>query len=130
MTSQEKLIKFVELKDRIIKRETSINYIDKGDINEIKKWNRHKCKKVYEQLKLNIRALDIADFAVGVCPWCIDKSNIGIEKCKCKICGYAKRHGDCINDSSSLFHKYYSRYTKGTLSNKVYKNMISEIERR
>ncbi len=135
MNAKNKLVKFVELKNKIVKKTTNMCYINDEDIEDIKRWNSEECKTTYKKLKNNIFKLeDISGFAVGVCPWCISIPPNGTSL-PCAKCGYGLRHGIC-DSKNSLYFKYRSKYIESMyitleepLSNRVYRDMIDQIER-
>ena len=128
MNNIEKLVKFVELKNKVVKKVTGINYANRDDIAEIKEWGEKKCEAVYGAIELSILTTDISNFAIGACPWCISIPCFDYGTA-CEKCGYGERNGICINNVSSLFYKYNSKYIKGSLSNTVYRDMIKQINK-
>ena len=127
MINQEKLVKFVEMKNKIIKEKTGVTYITEEDIADIREWDEEVCKKVYDELCYWINGCEIEGLTTHTCIWCHydDIANTTFDDCdKCK---YAKRHGMCY-DLTSSYHKYGTPAAIQALSNKVYENMLKKIE--
>lgn len=125
MTYKEKLIKFVEAKDKIIKEKTGINYINDLDIQEIREWDEESCKKIYSSFTRNINTYFIHDLLIGTCPWCLKSTINNVHDCK--ICGYGKRHGMC-DAEGSLFRDYNLKWEIGFITNDMYMEILKDIE--
>ena len=125
MTYKEKLIKFVKIKDKIIKEKTGINYINELDIQEIREWDEETCKKIYSRFTISINTYFVHDLSIGTCPWCL-KSTVN-DVHDCKDCEYGKRHGMC-DDDGSLFSKYISKWEVGFITNDMYMKILKDIE--
>ena len=115
---KDKLIKFLELKNELIYKKIGINYVNKRDIREIKSWEDHECKWIYNIIKNGI-FLGSKDAKGKTCPWCIKYND-------CNNCGYGKRYGICIQFLDSYYEEHL-RYLK--ISNIIYKDIIKEIEK-
>lgn len=126
MNDKEKIIKFLEMKNEIIKKESKINYIDKEDIEDVKSWSNKKCKTIYQYITDQIHIKKVYGIGFSTCPWCI---LCNIYKVKgCTDCGYGERHGEC-GYGDSLYDLYRSVYLiENVLTNKVYKNILKTIE--
>ena len=129
MTNKKKLIKFLKLKNSFIKQNTQIDYTNEKDINDIKRWSNEKCKQVYNIIYENIMHHNAYRLYLDTCPWCIlGKIKHGL--CSVKACGecqYGKNHGICGTEGSS-YNKYADQDIGYKLTNKVYQNMIKQIE--
>jgi len=115
---RKKLIKYIELKTKLIKELFDIEYTNKDDIKEVKKWTEIKCNKIYEKIKDHIMIGHVESIGTWSCPWCIANNVI------CSNCNYYKRHEDderCICKVSIDPHP-------SRLTNKMYKNIIKIIE--
>jgi hypothetical protein len=107
MTAKEKLIRFLEKKNEIVKEMTGLSYITKEDIEDIKNWKDKNSEKAWETIVLN---MEMSSFRTSknkivlpndcfLCPWCIIYDDED-----CNNCGYKKRHGDC-ESANSLYKK-------------------------
>ena len=121
MTNKEKIIKFLELKNDFIFRETDIEYIDSEDIDDVNTWSEELCEELYEGICFEINKNNINGVGSGVCVWC------AIHNPQCSKCGYGIRHGVCVAPGS-LYSQYRSQHLIDAFSNDVYKNIIKEIE--
>ena len=121
MTHQDKLIKFVKLKNEVIENETGIKYIKDADIENVKTWDETECKFVYEELLYNINNLHKHGLTRYTCIWCI------IKDIDCCDCNYGKINGMC-NELDSLYREYDTDEVVELLTNDKYKEMIREIE--
>ena len=121
MTNKEKLIKFIEAKNRLVVKASGVKYIDKEDIKDINEWNNPVCKNVYKQLTKEILN-GAEELYISTCIWCIKYST------HCDSCGYQERHGKCM-DGGSLFQTYNTDKTQKVLTNKKYKQILQRIEK-
>ena len=121
MTHQDKLIKFVKLKNEVIENETGIKYIKDADIEDIKTWDDSECEFVYVALVHNINHQNKHGLNRHTCIWCI------INNTDCYDCNYAKTNGAC-DEHGSLYRKYDTDEVVELLTNDKYKEMIREIE--
>jgi hypothetical protein len=95
---KEKLIKYVQAKNKYIKNITGINYVTEDDIDDIMSWEEEECKQIW-------RTLYPADELHG-CPWCI-KTYTKHLRLNCGACSYGNRNNKCGDDSriSSILGK-------------------------
>jgi len=105
MTSREKIIKILIVKQNLIKQETGLDYIDKEDLAEVKAWSAKECKKIISEMVNMFYEDNISD--ISICPWCCL-----FYYADCRQCSYGKRHGKC--------------YEQGTW----YKNIIKALNHR
>ncbi len=137
MNDKEKLIKFIQLKNEIIEKETDLKYITQIDIDIINKWNDNICKRIYTDLTRAINDLGEKGLTENTCIWCIKDyidhnniiSNIKYLECisTCYGCEYKTQHGKC-DESDSLYQKYAVDKVVNLLTNEVYKDMLKKIE--
>ena len=128
MKYQEKLIKFIQLKNEIIEKESDIKYIVQEDINNIKKWDNILCEKVYVDLISEIKSFGRRGLNDDTCIWCLKKYiETGWRDDECDNCEYKINHGEC-GDNGSSYIKYSTKNVELLLTNEVYKNMLKEIE--
>jgi hypothetical protein len=90
---KEKLIKYIQAKNRYIKNITGIDYIIEDDIDDIMSWEEEECEQIWKNLKLRNEA--------DSCPWCV-KSYIKYTCLNCECCNYGHRHGKCTLDGSRI----------------------------
>jgi len=127
-TTKDKLIMFLELKNKRIKKFSRYNYIENEDIEDIKNWDLKICDMVYNKIANNILNHNyIYGLSNTTCPWCILYFYSMSNTCDLDSCGYAKRHGDCIC-TDSLYNKVCKECSDNHISNKEYVNMINKIE--
>ncbi len=122
MKHQEKLIKFIQLKNEIIEKETDLFYINQDDIDGLKRWPETLCIDVYQELIENIQFGKASGINDGTCIWCIENRN-----CNCYECEYGARHGIC-NHIGSLFDSYSTDTRETLLDNETYQHIIKKIE--
>ena len=125
MNYQKKLIKFIQLKNEIIEKETGIKYIEQEDIDNIKKWDDIICKKIYINLTNSIINLRESGLSEDTCIWCI--KNYLNRIYDCDNCEYKIKHGLC-DENESTYQKYAIDNVIKLLSNKVYQHMLKEIK--
>ena len=123
MNNKEKIIKFLQLKNAIIERETGINYIVPADIEDIESWSDMQCNLTYEYMYYEITRQQVYGLGYATCVWCIFYKEDG-----CKDCGYGKRHKLC-SDDDSLYNSYKTTKLTEILSNKVYLNILENIKK-
>ena len=124
MNDKEKIIKFIQLKNEIIKKESKINYINKEDIDDIKSWSDDDCKTIYARMTNEININKIYGLGFASCPWCI----LYKKKGECSDCGYGDRYIECGYDDS-LYNQYRSvNLIENLLNNKAYLNILKTIE--
>ena len=121
MNCQKKLIKFVQMKNEIIEKETGIKYIEQEDIDDIKEWSEEDCTYAYNDLEFFINSCNADGLTEHTCIWCF--KYLGK---RCKECEYGLQHGICRKDNS-LFNSYKTKEVKALLTNIVYKKMIEQI---
>ncbi len=122
MDVKEKLIKFIQLKNEIIEKETGLKYIVQEDIDDIKKWNEKECNNVYDDLDFFIHSNSkVNGLTEYTCIWCF--KHFGE---KCEECDYGLRHGICRNDGS-LFNKYKTKEVKALFTNEVYVELFNQM---
>ncbi len=130
MMGQMMVIKFVKLKNKIIKEATGIPYVDERDIEEIRGWSEETCQEIYKIMWRRIMLRKVYGFNDDCCPWCIleeinnwrDSNNA-----RCYGCGYGIRHGQC-GKVNSLFRKFDGLNLDETFSNKIYHNILSQVK--
>ncbi len=128
MNYQEKLIKFVQLKNEIIEKESDIKYIVQEDIDIIKKWDNIICEKIYVELISEIKSFGRNGLADDTCIWCLKKYiESGCRGDDCDDCEYKINHGEC-GDNGSSYIKYSNKKVETLLTNEVYKDMLKKIE--
>ena len=120
MDHRKALIKFVQLKNKIIEEYAGLNYVNKKDIDGIKKWNKQDCKRVYDQLQYEINVCEQEGLAEATCIWCI-KYVVGHNRDG----SYAMHHGRCGNENS-LYRRYDTKEVINLLSNNVYKEIFKK----
>jgi len=127
MTYKEKLLKFVEIKASILRRSSSIQYIDKGDINEIKNWSKKNCEEIY---KLIVKYVNFTSsensFDSITCPWCVLNFYIKFYA-NCYKCVYGKRHGICKKQASK-YQRLVNEKAFIPLTKNKYIEIINRIE--
>jgi hypothetical protein len=95
---KEKIIKYVQAKNKYIKNITGINYVTEDDIDDIMSWKEKECRLIWRKIKpIN---------EINGCPWCI-KTYIKHDFLNCTDCSYGNRNGKCGDDSriSSILGK-------------------------
>jgi hypothetical protein len=96
MTSQEKLVLFVQAKNDYIKElipDCSESYAVDADIVDLARWPNSVADSVWKAIvdwKPHLLAL-----GTTTCPWCLLSKG-------CDNCMYAKRHKNCLRDNSSF----------------------------
>ena len=95
MNDKERIIKFLQLKNAIIEKETGINYIVPADIADIEEWSDVYCRLAYGYMYYEIKHFQVYGLGYATCVWCILYKENGCDKC-----GYAQRHGICGDDDS------------------------------
>ena len=125
---QDRLLKFLELKNKIIENKTGIKYIDVNDIKDVKQWDEELCKTVYLRLLNSITCGGAQRLARETCLWCIvdDLRNI-YELDKCIHCNYGLRHDICCNNGS-LYNEYDIPKVRKSFTNRAYRDMLQDIE--
>ena len=98
------LIKFLEEKNKLVRKRTNMDLILPDDLNEVFTiWSENDCKTAL--MKLHARP------DKNLCPWCM--------LFKCSTCGYGRRNGICAtyttNKYSTIIGKLWIRYTPNTL---------------
>ena len=120
ITYKEKLVKFVKLKKKHIKKFGFI-YVDYKDYKNIRSWPEEICKEIYKKL---VSEIVIANLAEGLssftCPWCIYHNSV------CDLCYYGKRYGVCAA-SYSAYKRYNTKEVKEYFTNEIYIDIINEI---
>ena len=130
MTYKKKLMLFTELKKEHIQK-FGIIYADHKDYRNIKTWKNDKCKMIYNTLVKNIN-FGVRGLTDDTCVWCIYNTYkyriyyYGQYFDHCDECYYGKRYGECLQ-VGSLYKKYATSEIKRSFTNKVYKDMINEI---
>ena len=124
MLYKEKLVAFIKLKDKIVKKEINIKYIDKRDIKDIRKWDEKTCEEIYKQLISSIYEGSYGMFN-DTCIWCI-KYRYHYTYDECKKCEYGKNHGLCRD----LYTNYsiYRSSNVDILSNNEYRTILKQIK--
>ena len=120
MKYQEKLIKFIQLKNELIKKETKLYYIDDYDIDTVKGWFEKSCKNIYKILKDNIKYIGSNGLTELTCIWCIHN-----KEDTCYKCEYGFHHGICSHEGS-LYDKIIT--ARKLFTSQVYMDMIKKIE--
>ena len=127
MTDQEKLVKFVEMKNEIIKGKTGVVYVTEEDIADIREWDDNVCKEVYEELCYWINDCERGGLTTHTCIWCHFDDIVNVTCDDCDECKYAARHGMCC-DLTSSYYKYDTPAVIQALSSEAYTNMLKKIE--
>ena len=122
MKDKEKLIKFVQLKNEIIEKETGINYVTQKDIDDIKKWKKNEYEETYQILIENIDDDKTYGLGEATCIWCIKNNPL-----PCLDCEYGKKHGICFQ-AGSLYDNYRTDEMIKIFTNEVYQKLIQKIE--
>ena len=109
MSAKRKLVRFIKLKDKIIKELTGISYIDEEDIRDILSWYEEMCEAVIKEMLRNkiYKANDAT-----ICPWCMEDYLSDYSERYCEGCEYALRHGNCADDESLYKKIYYTAEEK------------------
>lgn len=131
MNDRQKIIIFMEEKNKIIKRKSGIVYMTKRDIKVIEKWLDEDCKVIWEKLLENLEdllnSLYDYDFDSDMCPFCIYHNN------NCNECSYGKNNGICYSRSidnryGKIKKRLIYKFGDGTLvTNQEYQKIIIEI---
>ncbi len=93
LTSKDKLLRFLQLKQDIIKKRFKINYMLKADFDEVKSWDELDCEITVSNIAEDHETDE------ETCAWCI------IEEMKCSNCGYGKRNKICTEDDSARYDR-------------------------
>jgi len=135
MNANEKLIRFMELKQEVLKSlGCNTPYFTKGDAEIIQAWSKEDAKEIWDILEDSIKLFDGKGLRSDVCPFCIYHSVKGIP---CQYCKYAKNHGGiCSFRSSSDYNviivfletKFGKDADKLIFSNTLYKFFLDLIE--
>ena len=133
LTSKEKLIIFIKLKNSRIKKITDIDYITNEDIKDIESWDIELCDKVYKKLEININNIRNHNFSGLTCPWCIiyyeiDNDYDDINGYCDPDCGYLIRHGNCFIENS-LYQTINFKNITNALTRDFYCNIIKKMEK-
>jgi hypothetical protein len=98
MTSNEKIVMFMEGKNNLIKGyNKKLTYFKVGDKKEILSWSSEYADRVWKFIK---KYKNGAGLSTVNCPFCIyNKMNCDIDSCV--VCKYGKRHGKCYDKDST-----------------------------
>ncbi len=131
MTGKEKLIKFLQLKNEVIKKETNINYVGKEDVTEISSWDEDRCGSIYKDIVRTVMDIDTKGLSSTTCPWCVAyRKHCGGDG-GCTLCNYGQRNGNCYN-TQSLYRRQIRKAQTSfdiLLSNRTYKNIIMNCKK-
>ena len=97
MTHNEKLVKFLELKHKVILEQSNLSCIDKQDMQSVLAWTEKDSEIVFKRIKKYIDLRIPRPWTLGLevytCPWCIYQKYIS-DSC-CGTCQYGKNHNYC-----------------------------------
>jgi len=138
MTPQDKIVKFLQTKNKTIYKNTKLRYIYDKDLEYIEEvLDSSIANDIWGQIQFNICFEDAKGLTSLICPWCIEKQ-INDEE-DCFICTYGQVHGICFRSKDP--NKYISHYDHiykvldsknikdyKILSNQWYRNLIKKIE--
>ena len=129
MTYKEKIVKFLEIKNRIIYSTSNVRYINEEDIEDIKHWSEEDCKKTYKYMIEVVNNDDAFEFYPNstTCPWCIYYHFINNNYDKCNECGYGRRHGICDEPYSKYKELVYGN-SFTPLNRLKYMAILNKIE--
>jgi hypothetical protein len=127
MYHKEKLIKFVEIKNIIIRGNTNILYIDDRDVDDINSWSDRECERVYTYIVDCINCDKNHDIRSNVCPWCVHHHYNHNYDDECNDCGYGKRHGVC-DEANSKYLQLVRTDIFSVLTKNIYIEILEAIE--
>jgi len=131
VTYKEKIIKFMQEKNKIIKKHTGIIYFNEKDKNDILSWSEKDCKNIYLKILDHVTQKYVFGMGWVVCPYCI--KYLSPDKFNCHRCEYAKNHGECLS-TDSVWNKVSNWRSKpgkriyDIMDDKFYDNLIKKIE--
>lgn len=105
MTSNEKIVMFMEGKNNLIKSyNKKLIYFKVGDKKEILSWSKNDANKIWKIIKKNKNEIGLT---ILTCPFCLKNIDTYDEDTldgtvECSNCGYGKRHGKCSKESSTF----------------------------
>lgn len=97
------LVRFLIYKNREIFELTGLNYINRGDLQEIMRWNKRVARRVSIRLNEEIADGDVYGLNYTSCPWCLFyfRDSLyavpGSGVISCEICSFGSRHGICLS---------------------------------
>lgn len=137
MTTQQKLIRFLQAKNKAIYRYTKLRYIYGSDIQYIEDMDTARANDIWKAIKHNVFYQDAKGLTSQICPWCQEKEITNA--IDCSECTYGRTHGICFRSKNP--RKYVSHYDHiyqildsdnikdyKILSNLYYKQLIIRIE--
>lgn len=109
---KQKIIALMWYKHHLIGK--SLNYMTEEDAREIRTWSDDKLWYVFSNIKNLVTHYDKWDDP-ELCPFCILYGGGSIfcdSMPGCEYCGYAKRHGDCIENDESDYAKISDHFDR------------------
>lgn len=91
---KELMLEYMEKKNKIIQRKTGLKIALKADMDELRGWTEHMCRRF-------IVNLAYTNDAWG-CPWCLRETK------GCADCGYGLRNGVC-QERESRYNRILNR---------------------
>jgi len=136
MTSNEKIVMFMEEKSNLIKSyNKELDYFNDGDKKEILEWSKDDANKIWKRLKKNENKIGLNSINHPFClynPYYYGNSDV-IFGMDCDVCGYKKRHKKC-SETNSITYKIVSFFythkidMDNIFSKKFYNELIKRIE--
>jgi hypothetical protein len=139
------LVDFMEKKGKWMQEELSIPstwYFSEGDRDDIMNWDEKDAKRVWEQIKANVKKHKCSGLRYEFCPFChkYDYKHQGCSKVlhnqSCLICTYGKRHGMCtdLNEGASQYRQILRAFEDDRIdiyrffSESYYHQLIDELD--
>ena len=123
MTYQDKIIKFMQEKEKIIKTyNKDLEYINQNIVNNIKSWSNEDSEIVWGELICNIEIENECGLYTPTCPYCIYRNDA------CFNCYYGEIYGRCCYFSSNYMKiREYNIDISNRKYRKIIKNIVSKV---
>lgn len=152
MSPQEKLIIFMEEKALLFKKFYNINpnrYFKEKDKQSILEWSDKECKKIWAQLKRQVKHGGVQYFSFDTCIYCLKYSVPSLRDIvainsreflimdnfsNCSKCEYRLVHGECSYAYSDYFTlskkilRFKTKRLEDMFNTDVFKELISKVE--
>ena len=128
MTYREKLIEFIKMKDLIVHKTSSMEYVNEKDMEDIQSWSEKTCLDIYKHMTKFVIEDDNDDEELdyNTCPWCI-KYLVMNSHNDCTSCRYGSRHGIC-SKIHSKYRELHHRQAFYSLDKAKYREILNSIE--
>jgi len=134
MTAKEKIIMFMEAKQKRLNKYGKFNYFNEKDAEAIKQWNETEAQKVWEGITDTIinntnYKFNVDGLTADTCPSC------NYWRYNCRRCEYGQNHGICTTNENSDYYQILIQLEEVGIepmlvfSRLVYLNIINSIEK-